>query len=143
MRAMNEQGYSVRELATLTGIAAHTVRDWVQRGLLPHVKFAGPKTRYTEVHLLRIKKLKSESLSLDTISARLATMGPQELQNLLQPPPTAAPRVTEPSLPAESWKRVILCPGLELHVADTVMHKRMAQQVYMDFLARQTPERSG
>jgi DNA-binding transcriptional MerR regulator len=141
IRAMEGQGYSIRELARLAGIAPDTIREWIKRGLIPRVRFQGPKTRYSEVHLQRIravKRLKGESLSLDDIGIRMATMSPLELQNIVQPPVVAAPSPpAATSFPAENWKRVVLCPGLELHVADTAVHKRMAQQVYDDFHARQ------
>lgn len=137
---MEREGYSIHELARRGGVATHTIRDWIQRGLVPHVRLAGPKTRYDDVHLQRIRairKLKGESLSLDAIRERLMQMSPQDVQNLIQPPTPVPATPPEPSFPSESWKRVVLCPGLELHVADTAMHKRMAQQVYEDFLARQ------
>jgi DNA-binding transcriptional MerR regulator len=135
------QGYSIRELASLAGIAPDTIREWIKRGLVPRVQFRGPRTRYTDLHLQRIraiKKLKGESLSLNNIGTRMATMGPQDLENIVHPPVVAASNPqAEPTFPAENWKRIVLCPGLELHVVDTAMHKRMAQQVYDDFLARQ------
>lgn len=137
---MNADGYSIHELARLGGIATHTIRDWIGRGLLPHAHLGGPKSRYTEVHLQRIraiKKLRSETLSLDAINARLASMSPQDLETFVNPPATPPPQPEPPFPPSEKWRRLVLCPGLELHVADTVMHKRMAQQVYDDFLARQ------
>lgn len=137
---MDADGYSIHDLARLGGVATHTIRDWIGRGLLPHAQLAGPKTRYTEGHLLRIRairKLKSETLSLDAIKERLAGMNPQDLERFINPP-TTPPSVPEPPFPpSERWRRLVLCPGLELHVADTVMHRRMAQQVYEDFLARQ------
>lgn len=136
---MDADGYSIQDLARLGGVATHTIRDWVGRGLLPHVHLAGPKTRYTEVHLQRIRairKLKSETLSLDAIKERLASMNPQDLESFINPPVTP-PSLPEPSFPpSERWRRLVLCPGLELHVADTPMHKRLAQQVYDDYLAR-------
>jgi Ca-activated chloride channel family protein len=141
MPAMDDQGYSIRELAKLGDASPDRIRRWVKRGLLPRVRFAGRGTRYGDVHLQRIraiKKLKGEGLALVDIGARLATMSPQDIQAFLQPVPAALPPPATPTLPAENWKRLVLCPGLELHIADTAVHKRMAQQVYEDFLARQT-----
>lgn len=141
MPAMDDQGYSIRQLAKLGGISPDTIREWVKRGLLPRVRFAGRSTRYGDAHLQRIraiKRLKGEGLALVDVGTRLATMTPQDIQVLLQPVPAAPPPPAAPTFPAENWKRLVLCPGLELHIADTAVHKRMAQQVYDDFLARQT-----
>jgi excisionase family DNA binding protein len=138
---MNDQGLSIRELAKLGGISPDTIRQWVQRGLLPRVRFAGRGTRYPDAHLQRIraiKRLKGEGLALVDIGARLATMTPQDIQGFLHPVPATPPPPPTPTFHAENWKRLVLCPGLELHIADTAVHKRMAQQVYEDFLARQT-----
>jgi Predicted transcriptional regulators len=138
MPAMDDTEYTIVELARRGGIAPLTIREWIKRGLLPRTRFAGPKTRYSDVHLQRIKaikRFKGDGLSLNRISMRLATMSPQDIQELVQPP-VAPPPPPEPSYPSENWKRVVLCPGLELHVADTPMHKRLAQQVYDDYVAR-------
>jgi DNA-binding transcriptional MerR regulator len=43
-----------------------------------------------------------------------------------QPPP-------EPSYPAERWERVVLHPGLELHVRDEPALRRLAQEIFRYF----------
>lgn len=124
------------ELAQEAQVAPRTVRYYVQRGLLPAPEFRGRDTAYGRSHLLgllAIKRLQQAGLPLDAIEARLAGASEKELERLGStavvelelPPPGSVPappkglpgRGPSPS-PAlgESWERVRLANGLELHI---------------------------
>lgn len=77
--------YKLQELAEEAGVAARTVRYYVQRGLLPTPEFRGKDTVYGREHLLRlhaIKRLQQAHLPLDEIHARLANATEDELCRL-------------------------------------------------------------
>jgi len=123
-------------------VAPRTVRYYVQRGLLPPPSFRGKDTTYGPEHLARlraIKQLQQEGLPLDAIQARLASATLAELERITGSktrapaaelrvtaphaktpyaggPYRSAPRVSAP--PGERWERIVLLPGLELHVRE-------------------------
>ena len=123
--------YKLDELAEKAGVAARTVRFYVQRGLLPAPDFRGKDTTYGPDHLVRlraIKRLQEAHLPLEEIQARLAAATPAERERLANQPVTLEvdlPPVgrrrqrTGESVSAaapETWRRITLAPGLELHV---------------------------
>lgn len=115
--------YKLDELATAAGVAARTIRYYVQRGLLPAPEFRGKDTAYGREHLLRlqaIRKLQAQHLPLDEIQARLVALTPGELAALASGADPATPvrpvASTPRPQPSERWQRITLAPGLELHV---------------------------
>lgn len=123
---MDDERYSIGELAERAGVSRRTVRFYVQRGLLPAPLGRGRGEHYDATHLAavgRIKALQLAGASLDEIRARLA--------------PGAAPSVGEPSpavaapagpqdlgrpgpvrAAAEGWYvRQTVLPGVELHLS--------------------------
>src|SRR5690349_2160228 len=73
-RARAKTGWSLSELAALTGVAPRTLRLYLQRGVLPRPPFAGTATRYQRRELLWLlatrRLLETEKLSLAEIRAR-------------------------------------------------------------------------
>ncbi len=128
--------YKLDELATAAGVAARTIRYYVQRGLLPAPEFRGKDTAYGREHLLRlqaIRRLQALHLPLGEIQARLSALtlaGLAELASGTDPSkPRRGARVAPVAAPVpvmgERWERVILTPGLELHLrADAGPHAR-------------------
>lgn len=128
--------YKLEDLAREAGVAARTVRYYVQRGLLPAPEFRGRDTTYDEGHLLRlraIRRLQEAHLPLDEIQARLEGASRAELEKLaggavtiavpLPPvdadgshPYRTSPRRREPAPVEETWRRIELVPGVELFV---------------------------
>ena len=117
----------LEELAREAQVAPRTVRYYVQRGLLPAPEFKGRDTSYERGHLLKllaIKRLQQAGLPLDAIEARLSGASDSRLEQLASTdvvevalPPAPLPRPCAPPAPTvESWERVVLAPGLELHV---------------------------
>ena len=86
--------YSLNELANLADVSARTIRYYIAQGLLPAPDPEGPKTRYTDEHLERIraiKKLQAAHFPLADIRTRLNSLTPDELStiaDLVQPTPT-------------------------------------------------------
>ena len=145
-RAKPKTGWSLRELAHLSGIPPRTIRLYLQRGVLPRPPFMGSATRYQPRHLvwlLAIRRLRTtERLTIATIRTRLQALSTPELEafataNLpagqlaaalgirsATPPAAPTPLVTNAASGASSsphaprWARLELALGLELHVRD-------------------------
>jgi DNA-binding transcriptional MerR regulator len=113
---------SIGELETKLGVPRRVVHSWVARGLLPSPLRRGPKTRYDEATVLRIKAigvLRARRMRLDAIKRWLLMATRDQLEALVQPPappPAAGPTLEPLASSAERWERVRLVPGLELHV---------------------------
>lgn len=150
--------YKLDELAEASGVAARTVRYYVQRGLLPAPDFRGSQTTYDDDHLVRlraIKRLQDERLSLDEIEARLAHASRGEIAAIADgtkkshgaskarapsSPYREAPPVAPSKAPprVEAWERIVLFPGVELHVKSdaSVEARRAALEVEAIFAKR-------
>jgi DNA-binding transcriptional MerR regulator len=124
---MGMRTWKLDELAREGGVAARTVRYYVQRGLLPAPVFKGRDTVYSDEHLLKlraIRKLQDRFLPLDAIQAELERASLDALRELVEgaeqghpyrDPPPEAPRVTTVDTHLSRW---VLAPGLELTLAD-------------------------
>ncbi|HVZ36667.1 MAG TPA: MerR family transcriptional regulator [Polyangiaceae bacterium] len=145
-RARPKQGWSLRELAALSGTSTRNIRAYLERELVPRAPFHASATRYDRrqlLWLLAIRRLReSERLPLARIRARLEVLPPTELEALATegltagalasalgitaPDREAAPSRADASpSPTEAWRRplprwtrVELALGLELHVRD-------------------------
>ncbi|HSM33679.1 MAG TPA: MerR family transcriptional regulator [Anaerolineae bacterium] len=81
-----EQEYAIGELADLAGVTPRTIRYYVSIGLLPAPESAGPKTRYTDGHLKRlrlIRHLQRQHLPLAEIGQRLAGLAEEAVAEAL------------------------------------------------------------
>ena len=54
-----EQEYAIGELADLAGVTPRTIRYYVSIGLLPAPEQAGPRTRYGDGHLKRLRLIRN------------------------------------------------------------------------------------
>jgi len=131
----------------LSGVAARTIRLYLQRAVLPRPPFMGSATQYQRrhlVHLLAIRRLRAEKLTLAAIRTRLQALAAPDLEAFATENLPAGPiadalgiRVATPpsastslglapptgggslsSTPIPRWARVELALGLELHVRD-------------------------
>jgi hypothetical protein len=105
-----EQGlYNADELADLGGVSRRTVRYYVQEGLIPAPLGVGRGRHYGPAHLDRLLAVKAQQeagLTLDEIRVgRTAGTGGSGIPR----PPSPLPRTT--------WRRLVLAPGVELHVS--------------------------
>ncbi len=125
MSTLSERRYRLDELATESGVSARTVRYYVQRGLLPAPEFRGRDTTYGPEHLARlraIKRLQEAWLPLDQIQTELEGRTEAEIDALAigraEPAPPAEVELPPASEPVSRWRRWVIAPGLEIHLAD-------------------------
>ena len=125
--APRQESYTIEQIAQAAGLTARTIRYWTARGLLEAPPFRAAATRYGREHLTRlraIRQLREQNVLLDDIRARLDAPQPPAAQTPVRPPP--------PTYPLERWERIVLVPGVELHVnaAGGPMLRRMAEEIY-------------
>lgn len=105
--------YAIGELATLGGVTRRTVRYYVQEGLIPAPLGLGRGNHYTAEHLeqlVRVKGMQESGRTLDDIRRALGQ----------KPHRRAIEEAAREELPSRSlWRRIMLTPGVELHVAST------------------------
>lgn len=117
--------YKLDELATAVGVSPRTVRYYVQRGLLRAPVFRGKDTAYDDDHLAQlraIRLLQDRFLPLDAIQEALSGLDRAGLDALLageSPSAVTAPPPVEvvPPRAPQTWRRLTLAEGLELHLA--------------------------
>lgn len=127
--------YRLAELAAASGVTPRTIRYYITEGLLPPPAGAGPAAAYTAAHrdrLALIERLKGRYLPLRTIAEQLGALSDDavraELAGVSASATPAGAIGGEVSLPAsgaataspgpvrESWERIALADGVELHV---------------------------
>lgn len=153
--------FKLEELAREADVSPRTVRYYVQRGLLPPPDFKGSQTTYGPAHLLRLRAIKVYQdlhWPLEQIAAELGGKSVADLERLLKngnsthrvskkiagptspyrsaplPPPPAAHAVPTTTRP-ETWQRIELVPGVELHVkADaSPLARRIAREIHTNY----------
>ncbi len=98
--------YAIGDLAEAAGVSRRAVRFYVQRGLVAAPLGAGRGAYYDASHLaqlLEIKRRQEAGAPLQAIAEAFESDGP--------PPPLLAS-----ASPIESWARLVLAKGVELHV---------------------------
>ncbi len=96
-----EPRFSLAELEESSGLNARTIRFYIEQGLVPPALGRGRSRYFTPDHLrilAEIAHLREQRLSLDEIRERLAGQPATD------------------GIDGESWRRLRLHPGLELHV---------------------------
>jgi len=84
---MDDERYSLQELAEAAGVSPRTVRYYISEGLLPPPVQAGARSFYSRPQLdrlLLIGLLKDAFLPLKEIRRRLAALGDNELREALE-----------------------------------------------------------
>ena len=136
-----EARHTGRAIAAAAGISLHTLRYYVRRGLIQHAELHGVGSVYGPgalVRALAIRRLTTQNEGLDEIRQRFAKLSLEEIAVIAglerpEPSPAASTSEAEPLAAgsSETWSRVALLPGLELHVrADaTAFVKRVAGEI--------------
>ncbi len=99
------QRYTIEDLVRLTGLTRRTIRFYIQEGLLEPPAGRGRGGFYSQHHLdtlRRIQKLREQGLRIATIR-RVLHEGEEVLEQ-------------QPDYGREAWARIILRPGLEIHI---------------------------
>ena len=107
--------YAIGDLADLGGVSRRTVRYYVQEGLIPSPLGIGRGNHYGREHLdqlLKVKALQETGQTLDEIRRALRGRS-REVQHPAQAPAAPVPDRT-------LYRRLVLAPGVELHVAGNV-----------------------
>ena len=147
---MTEALYSIDEIAKLGGVSRRTVRYYVHEGLMPPPIGLGRGSRYDDIHLrqlIRVKFLQEKGQSLEEIRQTLARRSGNLPRAAHQLPPRVALEVfadlADADLPAAKaetddnatalWRRLRIGDGVELHVATDV---RMPPEREIEFLTR-------
>ena len=89
-----DQEYAIGELADLAGVTPRTIRYYVSIGLLPAPEQAGPRTRYSDGQLKRlrlIRHLQRQHLPLGEIGARLGGLDDEAVEAALDADLSAVP----------------------------------------------------
>jgi DNA-binding transcriptional MerR regulator len=110
--------YGVEDLAERAGVSRRTVRYYVQRGLLPAPLGFGRGKHYNEAHLatlVRIRELQEAGVGLTDIPRRLEG--------------TEAMPASEPTVLQSTWSRVLLAPGVELHLQGRRLSDAQAREL--------------
>lgn len=74
--------HTINELSALSGLSVRTIRYYQSQGLVPSMGREGPKTRYPESVLARLRlivRMKQEHLPLAEIRARLGALTDDEV----------------------------------------------------------------
>ncbi len=120
--AHEQEGLTIEQLAQALTVTRRAIRFWVQRGVLPKPGFRGRGTRYSPSSVARIhamRALQRQGLTLSEIRHRLDNATPDEIERLaasVAPAPAAPEPEPIAALHAEQWQRLLLLPGLELHL---------------------------
>jgi DNA-binding transcriptional MerR regulator len=134
---MNDDRFSIGEIAERGGVTRRTVRYYVQRGLIPEPLGRGRGEHYSDEHLaavLRVKSLQEQGATLEEIRRHLAGepepvgMPQQAAEKVIgqkdQGVGRGASRLA--ARPGQVWMRQGVMPGFELHVlgADRALTER-------------------
>ncbi len=125
--ANSQTALTLDELCDATSENRRTVRFYILNGLLTPPVGAGPAARYPGEHIERlrfIRQMQAEGMQLSKIRALLEATPLAELTRVTATPPPLAAAAPEPpgaprpeeGLARSQWERVVLEPGVELHL---------------------------
>lgn len=127
--------YSLEELARATGTPIATLRSYVRHGIVPSQRGARGGAHFGEEQFYRAcaaNALRKRGVGVRAIKAQVEAatdaelcaiaglpapprqISPEEIERAHRSHGTHAPRVK--TLAREGWTRVVLAPGVELHV---------------------------
>jgi DNA-binding transcriptional MerR regulator len=95
---MQQESYSLNDLATTVGLEARTIRSYIERGLLPGAETRGRAASYSNEHLSRLHVIKSlrrarNHITLSEIRIVLEGLTPEQIQELAKGSIIVADRV--------------------------------------------------
>ena len=139
------EGLTLREIGARVGMSQRAMRAWLKAGLIPHVPFRGPATRYGSDALARaqrVRQLRAERLDFEQIRRRLAVEEAAEAKARAE---AAAESIASASLAAgggDTWQRIVLLPGMELHVRTDggALLQRLAAEIRARYGVAGNPE---
>jgi DNA-binding transcriptional MerR regulator len=142
--AMAIDSYTLKELQALTGVPTRTLRDWVQRKLLPRPTGKGRGSRYGSSHVLRAKYLRlltSQGLSPRQARAKLVQSSEDQMAARLASPQGPSGPSTEPlpppapNYPSTQWESINVMNGMVilLDLSKGPGLRRVANEIYSHY----------
>jgi DNA-binding transcriptional MerR regulator len=139
-------GWTIDELSKLLGLTRRRIRFYIEVRLLPPPGRSRTPARYGWQHAVGLLAIlrwrREEKLSIEAMRERLSSWTPADLEAFaLGGAPEGVRRATRRSAPirvdapitAPTWHRLLLAPGLELHVlADAPAPVRRAARAIAD-----------
>lgn len=97
---MQEENFSLSDLASATSLEERTIRSYIERGLLPGAQSRGRAASYSKEHLSRLHVIMSlrrarPNIGLSEIRIFLQNLSPEQIDRLAGGEITAASRVTD------------------------------------------------
>ena len=87
-----QEDFSIQELSDSTGVSVRQIRSYIQQDLIPGPSSLGPKSRYENDHLRRLKAIRRlreiDGLSVADVRRILTTSSAEEIERLGQSPLT-------------------------------------------------------
>lgn len=123
--------YSIQELAELGEVSRRTIRYYIKRELLPAPTGLGRGKHYTQDHLdalLEIRDLQEEGFSLDVIKQKLDEPEPDTSSMSAREEVSHSSKNVTPPGGSESWARMRVAEGVELHVRADVAARHLREQ---------------
>ena len=99
---MAHDSYSMKELAKTTGIEPRTIRNYIERGLLPNSRTRGRGASYSTEHVARLRAIQGlrrarPGITLNGIRILLQQLKPEQIHRLAEGSITAvASAISEP-----------------------------------------------
>jgi DNA-binding transcriptional MerR regulator len=148
---MNQELFTIRQLAETAGVTQRTIRYYTDEGLIDAPVDRVRMPRYTRRHLLQLMaaaRLKANFLPLRVIRAKLAGLDDEQLQEIINSEPQPINELVDAAVMAEAvadhqldqiltssttittgetnqgerrWYRYIIDDGIELHFRDDQM----------------------
>ena len=135
MKKNAPEGLLLREIGAAMGTSKRALRQWIKHGLLEPAPFRGAGTRYGPEFVARaqeVRRLRDQGLLFVDIRQRMAV----ESAATAATPPPQPPEATPPAA-ADTWERIVLLPGLELHLRTTggPLLRRLATEISAQYRA--------
>lgn len=105
--------YVMQDLIEQSGLAARTIRHYVERGLIPRPRGLGPAAEYEEDHLVRavaIARMRARGMSVDAIAEHVQAWTTAKFKRYVRetaPAPASAPAPAPAPAPAVEGEPVL------------------------------------
>src|SRR4051812_27473847 len=131
-RAQAKPGWTLQQLAELSGVAARTIRLYIAHDLLPRPPFLGSATRYQREHLVSLVAIRhlraSERLGLTEIRSRCRSMSSSAIESLVSQQALPAPLASALGMAAAtSAAQTMTTPSRAIEPAQLEREDELAQ----------------
>ena len=134
--------YGIGDLAALGGVSRRTVRYYVQEGLLPPPFGLGRGDHYGPHHLERLRRVKAlqeAGYTLDDVRRELRDQASTRAASYAAPGAVLPVSTPGQTMPRSVWQRIVIRPGVELHLAHPTSASTAALGELADWCQRHLP----